>query len=234
MGAPYGSRTVQAALACRCGRDPLPTSLAAMGSRRTSGGAIRARCAELARTICDDPSRVLRSQASGASSTLNEALLTERSTLGILRLCHNAQADPVRKQQVRSSNLRVGSNSPFRTRRRPPARISRLSMPQRWRPANGAKSTAGARRRRPPNCTLSGSPGSASSLAWDARTSWHSHSRGSRRTGSPTGAGSRQGARWAGPRRGVEPARTQSGARRARPHRPRRRGCHAERRRRPH
>jgi hypothetical protein len=40
----------------------------------------------------------------------NEDLLTERPTLGVPRLCHNAEADLLRKQQVRSSNLRVGSN----------------------------------------------------------------------------------------------------------------------------
>jgi hypothetical protein len=39
-----------------------------------------------------------------------EDLLTERRTLAIPRLCHNAWADLLRKQQVRSSNLRVGSS----------------------------------------------------------------------------------------------------------------------------
>jgi hypothetical protein len=38
-----------------------------------------------------------------------EDQITERPTLCSSRLCHNAQADLVRKQQVRSSNLRVGS-----------------------------------------------------------------------------------------------------------------------------
>jgi hypothetical protein len=37
-------------------------------------------------------------------------LLTGRPTLGNSRLCHNAQADLLRKQQVRSSNVRVGSD----------------------------------------------------------------------------------------------------------------------------
>ena len=45
----------------------------------------------------------------------NEDLLTERPMLGIPRLCHNAQTDLLRKQQVRSSNLRVGSSSPSRS-----------------------------------------------------------------------------------------------------------------------
>jgi hypothetical protein len=39
----------------------------------------------------------------------NEDLLTERSTLAIPRLCHNAQADLLRKQQVLGSNPSVGS-----------------------------------------------------------------------------------------------------------------------------
>ena len=46
----------------------------------------------------------------------NEDLLTERPTLGVPRLCHNAQTDLLRKQQVRSSNLRVGSSLPFRSK----------------------------------------------------------------------------------------------------------------------
>ena len=38
-----------------------------------------------------------------------EDLLTERLTLAIPRLCHNAQADLLRKQQVLGSNPSVGS-----------------------------------------------------------------------------------------------------------------------------
>jgi hypothetical protein len=40
---------------------------------------------------------------------LSEDLLTERSTLGIPRSCHNAYADLLRKQQVLGSNPSVGS-----------------------------------------------------------------------------------------------------------------------------
>src|SRR3990170_2139764 len=42
-----------------------------------------------------------------------EDLLTERLTLAIPRLCHNAQADLLRKQQVLGSNPSVGSTPSF-------------------------------------------------------------------------------------------------------------------------
>jgi hypothetical protein len=42
-----------------------------------------------------------------------EDLLTERPTLAIPRLRHNAQADLLRKQQVLGSNPSVGSNTRF-------------------------------------------------------------------------------------------------------------------------
>jgi hypothetical protein len=45
----------------------------------------------------------------------NEDLLTERPTLAIPRLGHNAQADLLRKQQVLGSNPSVGSSSPSRS-----------------------------------------------------------------------------------------------------------------------
>jgi hypothetical protein len=45
----------------------------------------------------------------------NEDLLTEQPTLAVSRLCHGAWAVLLRKQQVRSSNLRVGSNSVSRS-----------------------------------------------------------------------------------------------------------------------
>jgi hypothetical protein len=55
----------------------------------------------------------LRRRLDSISSTgSNEDLLTERPTLAIPRLCHNAQADLVRKQQVLGSNPSVGS-TPF-------------------------------------------------------------------------------------------------------------------------
>jgi hypothetical protein len=43
-----------------------------------------------------------------------EDLLTERPTLAFPRLCHNAQAELLRKQQVLGSNPSVGSTPPFR------------------------------------------------------------------------------------------------------------------------
>jgi hypothetical protein len=48
-------------------------------------------------------------QMAGAQARI-EDLLTERPTLAIPRLGHNAQADLVRKQQVLGSNPSVGSN----------------------------------------------------------------------------------------------------------------------------
>src|SRR6266542_686842 len=46
------------------------------------------------------------------------AMLTERPTLAVSRLCHNAQADLVRKQQVLGSNPSVGSSPSPGTRQR--------------------------------------------------------------------------------------------------------------------
>jgi hypothetical protein len=46
-------------------------------------------------------------------------LLTERSTLAIPRLGHNAQADLLRKQQVLGSNPSVGSTPSFRDQEDP-------------------------------------------------------------------------------------------------------------------
>jgi hypothetical protein len=43
-----------------------------------------------------------------------EDLLTERPTLAIPRLCHNAKADLLRNQQVLGSKPSVGSTPPFR------------------------------------------------------------------------------------------------------------------------
>ena len=50
----------------------------------------------------------------GARIRRIEDLLTERSTLAIPRLCHNAKADLLRKQQVLGSNPSVGSTPPVR------------------------------------------------------------------------------------------------------------------------
>ena len=44
----------------------------------------------------------------------NEDLLTTRPTLATPRLCHNAKAELLRKQQVLGSNPSVGSTPPFR------------------------------------------------------------------------------------------------------------------------
>jgi hypothetical protein len=53
----------------------------------------------------------------GTLTTLGiEDLLTERPTLAIPRLGHNAQADLLRKQQVLGSNPSVGSTPLFRAR----------------------------------------------------------------------------------------------------------------------
>ena len=69
----------------------------------------------------DRPASLTRPSARGreqryveAAAAGNEDLLTERRTLAVPRLCHNAQADPLRKQQVLGSNPSVGSTPPFR------------------------------------------------------------------------------------------------------------------------
>ena len=88
----------------------------------------------------------------------NENLLTERPTLAIPRLCHNAQADLLRKQQVLDSNPSVGS-SPSRTKPSTqaggaggregltPAGIQpsrcRLSAARAWHPSDAGRPTEG-------------------------------------------------------------------------------------------
>jgi hypothetical protein len=72
--------------------------------------ALDTRISEPPRSYDVDDHRTPRRPVGWPRDARNEDLLTERPAVGNLRSCHNAQADLLRKQQVRSSNLRVGSS----------------------------------------------------------------------------------------------------------------------------
>jgi hypothetical protein len=117
----------------------------------------------------------------GTLTTLGiEDLLTERPTLAIPRLCHNAQADLLRKQQVLGSNPSVGSIPSFvpgKSRRPELARFSRRSEPDR-NPANrrGTTNWTDSRSRRRCSCSGWSRPANQAN-PWRAPEHWLSLTR---------------------------------------------------------